>query len=135
MTNPAHSYTSTMRSFATESEARQFFVEKIVQQAQRDGVSLSEDERQMLLWSESAPDSVADPVLSERLAAVISDYDYEAKIAGLLERSFKGDTTADPGARDVWRTALSVLSRGDHYVLIMIDAAVGKRLKPWWQFW
>jgi hypothetical protein len=124
-----------MRTFATETESRQFFVDKIVQQAQRESISLSDDERRMLLWSESAPDSVADPELAERLAATISDADYEARIVGLLKRSFKADAAADPGAKDVWAAALSVLRRGDHYILVMIDAAVGRNLKPWWQIW
>lgn len=124
-----------MRSFGTETEARQFFVEKIVQQAQREGVSISGDERQMLLWSESAPDSVADIALAERLAAEISDADYELKIVGLLRSSFKRDTALDPAAKQEWGSALSVLRRGDHYILVMINQAVGRSLKPWWQFW
>jgi hypothetical protein len=120
-----------MRSFATETEARQFFIEKVLQQAQREGVSLSDDERQMLSWSESAPDSVADPTLAERLAAEISDADYESKIVGLLRSSFKEDTGVDPGAKRVWGTAFSVLSRGDYYLLVMINEAIGRHLKPW----
>ena len=124
-----------MRSFATQTEARQFFVERIVRQAQTDGVSLSEDERQMLSWSESAPDSVADSALAERLASVISDADYEAKIAGLLRSSFKGDVAVDPDAKSAWATALSVLRRGDHYLLVMINEAVGRELRSWWHFW
>ncbi|MGB2717996.1 MAG: hypothetical protein WBC51_27665 [Vicinamibacterales bacterium] len=124
-----------MRSFATQTEARQFFVEKIVQEAQREGVPLSEDERLMLLWSESAPDSVADPALAERLAAKISDAAYESKIVALLRSSFKRDAAVDPAAKEVWGTALSALSRGDHYVLVMINEAIGRHLKPWWQFW
>ena len=124
-----------MRSFATETEARQFFVEKIVQQAQRDGISLSENERRMLLWSESASDSVADPELAERLAVEISDADYESKIVGLLRSSFTRDTAVDPSAKEVWSAALSALRRGDHYILVMINEAVGKHLKPWWQVW
>ena len=124
-----------MRSFATETEARQFFVERIVQQAQREGVSLSDDERQMLLWSESARDSVADPALAERLAAQISDADYESKIVGLLRSSFRADDAIDPSAKGVWGTALSVLRQGDHYILVMINEAIGRQLKPWWQFW
>jgi hypothetical protein len=124
-----------MRSFATETEARQFFVEKIVQQAQGEGVSLSNDERQMLLWSELARDSVADPALAERLAGQISDADYQSKIVGLLRSAFKADTAVDPSAKGVWRAALSVLRQGDHYILVMINEAVGKELKPWWQIW
>jgi hypothetical protein len=119
----------------TESEARRFFIDKIVHQAAMESVSLSDDERQMLRWSESAPDSVADSELAQRLAAVISDSDYEYKIAGLLSRSFSRETTADHHAKDAWQQAWSVLKRGDHYILIMIDQAVGRRLKPRWQLW
>jgi len=120
--------------FRTQTEARRFFAKKVIQRAETEQVPLSEDERQMLLWSESAPDSVADPGLAERLAAVISDADYEAKIIGLLQRSFNHDVDADAGAKDLWREAWSVLKQGDHYILVMIDQGVGRRLKPWWTF-
>ena len=119
----------------TQSDARRFFIDKIVHQAAVDSVTLSDDERQMLRWSESAPDSVADSELAQRLAAAISDSDYESKIAGLLSRSFSREVTSDRQAKDAWRQAWSVLKRGDHYILIMIDQAVGRRLKPRWQFW
>jgi hypothetical protein len=122
-----------MRTFATETEARQFFVEKILQQAQQEGMSLSDDERHMLLWSESAPGSIADPELADRLADAISDADYESKIVGLLRSSFEADIAVTPTGKEVWSAALSVLRRGDHYILVMIDEAVGKHLKPWWQ--
>jgi hypothetical protein len=124
-----------MCAFATQTEARQFFVDKIVQQAQREGVPLSEDERQMLLWSESAPDSVADAALAKRLSAQISDADYESKIVGLLKSSFKDNSAHDPSAKERWSGALSLLRQGDHYILVMIQEAVGPHLKPWWQFW
>jgi hypothetical protein len=121
--------------FQTQSDARQFFVDRVTQQALAEGVQLSDDERRMLLWSESAPDSVADPELAERLASEISDEDYEAKIAGLLRRSFAAELKRDPQAKSVWREAWSALHQGDHYILIMIDQAVGRALKPWWRFW
>jgi hypothetical protein len=119
----------------TQSDARRFFVERIVEQAQRDGVALSDDERQMLRWSESEPDSVADPALAERLAATIADADYEAKIAALLSRSFARDVASDPGSKQVWSEAMNILSRGDHYLLVMLNQSVGTQLKPWWRFW
>jgi hypothetical protein len=28
-----------------------------------------------------------------------------------------------------------VLKQGDHYILIMIDRAVGTKLKRWWESW
>ena len=96
---------------------------------------MSDDQKQMLLWSEVEPDSVADPALAERLSAAIPDTDYEAKIAGLLTRSFSRDVATDADRKRVWSDAMNVLSRGDHYLLVMINQSVGQRLKPWWRFW
>ena len=121
--------------FHTQSEARRFFVDRIIQQADTEQVELSDDERQMLLWSESAPDSVADPESVERLSAEVSDADYESKIAGLVQRSFAADVAVEQQAKERWRQAWSVLNQGDHYILIMINEAIGKHVKPWWQFW
>jgi hypothetical protein len=121
--------------FHTQSEARRFFVDRIIQQAETEHVKLSEDEREMLLWSESAPDSVADPELVGRLEAEISDADYESKIAGLVQRSFAADVAVDHQTKQRWRQAWTVLNHGDHYILVMINAAVGKHVKPWWRFW
>jgi hypothetical protein len=121
--------------FGSQTEARRFFADKVIQRADVEGIPLSDDERRMLFWSESAPESVADKDLAERLAAQISDADYEAKIVGLLRRSFIHDVNGDARAKDIWREAWSVLEQGDHYVLVMIDQAVGRKLKPWWKFW
>jgi hypothetical protein len=124
-----------MATFRSQSEARQFFIDKVVGQAAKDGVPLTDDERQMLRWSESAPDSIADVALAERLTAAISDADYEAKIESFLLRSFEEDTAADARAKDRWSEAWTVLNQGDHYILVIISQAVGKHVKPWWRFW
>ena len=124
-----------MTAFHSQSDARRFFIDKIVEQARKDGVALTDDERQMLLWSESAPDSVADVGLAQRIAAVISDADYEAKISGLLRSRFADESAHDPHARDRWSEAWKVLSQGDHYILVIINDAVGKHVRPWWRFW
>src|SRR5262245_66255562 len=84
----------------------------------------------MLLWSESAPDSVADPELADRLSEEISDTDYESKIEGLLRRSFAVDVARDQQSRERWRQAWTAINQGDHYMLIMINAAVGKHVDP-----
>ena len=56
---------------------------------------------EMLLWSESAPDSVADPMLAERLAAEISDADYESKIRSDCWNALSmRDVAADPGCEN-----------------------------------
>jgi hypothetical protein len=119
----------------SQTEAKRLFVEKVVMQARLEGVSLSDAERTMLSWSESDPDFVIDPQLPERLAAEISDEEYEKKVTGLLVRRFAAEVGQDPGSDAKWKQAAEVLRQGDHYILIMLDAAVGSRLKSWWQFW
>jgi hypothetical protein len=121
----------------TQSEAKRFFVEKVIQRASSEGVSLSAAERWMLPFSESDPEFDVDIDLVNQLESEMSDEEYEAKIAGLLKRSFVADMAADAGAgaRAVWQQAHSVLAQGDHYIGIMIDQAVGGNLKRWWEFW
>jgi hypothetical protein len=120
--------------FQTPLQARQFFEDKIAQQADLEGVPLSSDERLMLTWSESEPDSIADPELVDRLAAEISDEDYEAKMAGLLERSYAADLARDSSAKATWTDAFRALKPADYYVGVMVDRALGRRLTPWWAY-
>jgi hypothetical protein len=91
----------------TQSEAKHFFVEKVVAQARAEQVALSNAERQMLSWSESDPDFVVDPNLPKQLASEMPDEDYEQKIAGLLARSFAADVRANREAKRQWRQAVS----------------------------
>ena len=115
----------------TQTEAKRFFVGKVVAQARAEGTPLSSAEERMLSWSETEPDPdiIIDPGLPAQLASEISDRKYEAKIRGLLARAFAGDIARAPGARAEWKHAIEVLHRGDHYILIMLDAAVGRRLR------
>jgi hypothetical protein len=117
----------------SQTEAKRLFVEKVVTQARLEGVSLSDAERAMLFWSESDPDFVVDPQSPAWLAAEISDEEYEKKVTGLLARRFVAEVDSDPAAEARWKQATEVLRQGDHYILIMLDAAVRSRLKPWWQ--
>lgn len=119
----------------SQTEAKRFFVEKVVVQAHLEGVSLSDAERAMLSWSESDPDFVVDPQLPDRLASEIPDGEYEKKITGLLVRRLAAEVGQDPGTEAQWKQAANVLRQGDHYILVMLDAATGSRLKRWWQFW
>jgi hypothetical protein len=57
----------------TQSEAKRFFVDKVVARARVERVSLSDAERQMLSWSESDPDFIVDPRLPQQLASEMSD--------------------------------------------------------------
>ena len=124
-----------IRMVRTQSEAKRFFVDKVVAQARLERVSLSDAEHQMLSWSESDPDLVIDPRVPEQLASEMSDDEYERKVVGLLARSFAADVAVSSTAEGQWKQAAEVLHEGDHYILVMVDEAVGGRLKRWWQFW
>ena len=121
--------------FTSQGQAKRFFVDKIVSQAVAEGTPLSDAERQMLSFSESDPEFTVDPVLVERLQAEISDEDYEAKVAGLIERSWKREVETDSNAARMYREAYTTLNQGDHYLLIMIGRALRRHLRPWWAFW
>jgi len=121
--------------FATQAEAKRFFVERVLAQARAEQLQLSPAERGMLSWSESDPSFTPDPALVEQLATEVSDEAYEGKIAGLLERSYRRDLSADSAAGDRYREAYSVLTRGDHYLVVMIRRALGRYLRPWWAPW
>ena len=116
-------------------KAKRFFVDKITAQAKTEGVPLSDAERQMLSFSESDPEFVPSPGLVEKLQAEMSDEEYEAKVAGLIERAWRRDVEADTTARDAYREAFTVLSQGDHYLLVMIQRALHRQMRPWWAFW
>ena len=124
------------RMVRTQTEAKRFFVDKVPAQAGYEGMALSDAEQKMLFWSESDPDWVVDLELPERLAAEISDEDYEKKIAGLLSRAYRAEIARSQEARDQWKQASDVLHQGDHYILIMLDQDLaGLQTKRWWKFW
>jgi hypothetical protein len=118
----------------TPEEARRFFIDRLVAEAQQHGVPLSANERKMLNWSEVEPGCVADPAVAEGLAQELSDEAYEAKIRRLLEAAYERDVAADAEAKEAYRRAYAVLKQGDYYLLVMVDQALGGRLRRWWQF-
>jgi len=118
----------------TPDEARRFFVDRIVTEGDRQGIPLSSTERKMLNWSEVEPGCVADPAVAEALASEISDKAYEAKVSRLLQAAYEREVSTDAAAKDSYRTAYSVLKRGDYYLMVMIEQALGGKLRRWWQF-
>jgi hypothetical protein len=120
--------------FKTQGEAKRFFVEKVLDQAEFEDTPLSHAERQMLLWSESDPEFELSAeqldALVDELALEMSDEQYEWKIARLLARGYERDVGAGKHVRfSVWKAAYSKLSEGDHYILVMIDETLGSKLR------
>ncbi|MGH7786272.1 MAG: hypothetical protein ACRERC_05360 [Candidatus Binatia bacterium] len=84
----------------------------------------------MLSWSESDPDFKPDQELAAAFEAQTTDAEFEDKVAGLIKRAYGRDTSM----RERYRSARAKLAEGDHYLLIMIDRALGWRVRAWWPF-
>jgi hypothetical protein len=115
-----------VQTFTTTRDAKEFLVSRIITEAQREGVPLSETERKMLYFSETAwtlPDIAAVSDAFDR------DYDqarYEEKI-GTLVRNFTANSRKNNrGDFDAWTEAVRTIHREDHYLLVLISAAGSK---------
>jgi hypothetical protein len=115
------------------NEAKDFLVRQTAEQAEREGVSLSELEKRMMYFTESE-DAVEDPIaLNEEFEAQYDTAEYESKIAGLLGRAYNHLKEEGSGAVQTWEEAIRELKKGDHYILVMwAERRVAAR--PW-GFW
>jgi hypothetical protein len=111
--------------FSSQSQAKTFFVDKIVGQARAEMHPLSDNERWMLRFSESDPEFTVDVARVHQFETEIADSDYEHKIAGLLRRAYQQDVSSDRGTEALYREASLTLHQGDHYLLVMIDQVLG----------
>jgi hypothetical protein len=112
-----------MKTFHSGREAKEFLISQIVAEAQRENVPLSDVERKMLYFTESAwtlPDILN---VSEDFDREYDQRTYEGKIAKLVT---KVDKRFRKGSRDDyerWWAAIRFLQREDHYLSVMIRLA------------
>lgn len=126
-----------MDKFLDGRAAKEFLVTRIVEQAAHEGITLTEIERKMLCFSETAWTL---PDIFEANATFDRDYDrneYERKIATLIGAARRRAQSDDPVESDDWTAAVKKLSQEDHYLSIMIKMAdttvrpKGDLLKLW----
>ncbi len=124
-----------MTTFATAPEAKEFFVSRIVAAARRENIPLSDLERQNLYFTELGSDAKPEYLeQAEELDRQCSMREYETKIDDLLKKAYDYDL-AHPDelhsedARSVYRGAYEVLTKEDHYILVMIDQTLGGKVK------
>jgi hypothetical protein len=109
--------------FRSIREAKEYLASLIAQEAERNGTRLTEVERKMLYFSESGWTL---PDMKKVSAEFDRDYDqdqYEEKIASVVRRI--QTVLLNENAQDLasWNEALEKLSDGDHYLLVLADAA------------
>lgn len=121
--------TAEQNHFPSSREAKEFLVSRIVAEAQRENVPLSEIERKMLYFSETGWTL---PDIMEVNDEFDRDYDqseYETKTAGLVRRAYKRDRGENAASLDSWSNAIGTLQREDHYILVMVRRA-GISVRP-----
>jgi len=119
--------------FLTQTEAKKFFVDKIILEASQQETSLTDAQRYMLSWSESDPDFKIIPAMNASFEQENTDIEYEKKVRKLIKNAYERDIKKDKTLREDWRKAYSVLKKGDHYILVMLKDALGSGLVPWWK--
>jgi len=112
-----------MNRFHSAREAKEFLVSRIVEESQQEGIPLSEVERQMLYFSETDWTLRDMDTISDQFDREYDQDDYEKKIAGLAEGAYKRACKESGDEYGSWWDAIHLLSRQDHYILVMISQA------------
>ena len=120
--------------FLSQTPAKEFFISKVLQEAEQQGLVLSKAEKYMLAWSESDPSFVIDNELNEQFEKEITQAEFEKKIQALIKQAYEKDISKDKHMKETYRTAYKALRQGDHFILVMIDDAIGSKLRKWGLF-
>jgi hypothetical protein len=109
-----------MTSTETVESAKQFLLNRLIQQASLDEIVLSDLEKRMFFFSELSanPDWEA----NEKFEAEYDDSEYEKKVAKLLRHAYSHDVK-NPLVKNAWQECLKALSKEDFYGLVMVDQA------------
>lgn len=109
-----------MKAFHSGRQAKEFLIFRVIAEAQRENVPLSEVERKMLYFSESGwtlPDMAA---IYEEFGRENDQDEYEQKIARLIGKADKHARRESRDEYDAWWAAVRFLRREDHYISVMI---------------
>lgn len=106
--------------FSSQREAKQFLADKIIAEADREGLPLSNIERRMLLFSVDEPETMEG--FPENVSMDV-DEAYEKKITALLKAAYARDKDI-PGEGQNYKDAYDKLAEGDHYISVMAGSVL-----------
>jgi hypothetical protein len=112
-----------MRRFSDDRAALDFVASQIADEAQREGLALSEVERKMLYFSETAWTLPEIWRVSDEFDRDHDQSTYEKKISQLIKKVVtraRKERDEDVGA---WKAAVAHLSKHDRYLMVMIEQA------------
>jgi len=120
--------------YISQASAKQFFIARVVSQAEQEGVNLTKAEKYMLTWADGEPSFAMDYDLNVQFEEETSDEAFEEKIRTLIKHAYEKDISKDKDMKETYRTAYKALKQGDHYILIMINDAIGSKIRKWGLF-
>ena len=118
-----------MNELDNARDAKEFLISKIVMEAQREGIPLSETERKMLYFTENGftlPDIMQ---VSEEFDREYDQNEYEKKIAAIIAKAYKRTVQDSRDDYEKWWSAVQFLKKEDHYLSVLIGLA---GLRPRW---
>jgi hypothetical protein len=128
--------------FTNDHEALDFVSSRIANEAQLDGVPLSEVERKMLYFSETAwtlPDIWE---VSDEFDRDYERVEYEKKISKLTKKAVARAHNDNPEDFAAWTSAIRRLRENDRYLLVMVrQAGLGlafrsaRPIRYRWRYW
>jgi hypothetical protein len=111
-------------------EAKDFLVQQTADQAQREGIALSDLEKRMMYFTEG-PDATENPIsLNEEFEAQYNTAEYETKIARLMDHAYRRLKKESPEVAPTWDAAIRELRKGDHYILMMCGRGASVERPP-----
>jgi hypothetical protein len=108
------------------TKAKQFLIDKVVEQAKFENAPLSEIERKMLYFTEAHPSLPDIYQVNEEFERSYNADDYEMKVVRLLKGARALDQNQNPEREQQWKDALDALRHEDHYILVMVHQAFGR---------
>jgi hypothetical protein len=104
-------------------QAKDFLAQQAADQAALEKVPFSDLEKRMMYFTESDPSSCDNPIdLNADFEKQYDTKEYEPKISRLLHHSYKRLKNEDRDKLRYWTEAIDTLRKGDHYVLVFLDA-------------
>ena len=102
------------------AKAKQFIVNRILDQAKQEGVPFNDLEIRMLGFAEISANE-KDLEIAEIFEREVDDSRYEKKVAELIRRAHQQDKRI--GQTEAWEQSLVMLAGQDLYLNVMIDRA------------
>jgi hypothetical protein len=126
-------------TFPDQHAAKAFFIDRVKTRASEEGAPLSRAQVHQFAFSEAEPGFEFNQELLDEFEAETDQETFEVKIRGLLERAYKHDTGLDESAHLRYHEAYKALKAHDHYILVMINDALGSKVrspkKRRWLLW